>query len=359
MRWLTSHLRAERGASAVIFGLLLVPLMGFLAISVDVGALYWEKAQLQNGADAAALAIARCEADSSPANGDCALTPAQIASNYAEANALDGYATALIPTFGVSPQGLPMVTVTVHTQVEDGSGAVRHPFAQFLGIDATTVGAEASAEWGPVGSGSFPLAISYCEYLNHDDSGPDDIAFVRNDNNQPCSGTFGQPIAGGFGWLDLASRDACAAIIDLDEATMPSNPGENIENVCKDELERLKGTVVPIPIYNCNEGPCSNGENGQHGEFTIWGFAGFFITGWDFPGSVDRDPDAPSCNGGSGGNGGGNGNRGGNSGGGNGQNCTGLQGYFTDLVEIGDHEIDPDAPDLGVNAVRLLIPDND
>ncbi len=48
----------ERGASAVLFGLLLIPLLGFGGIAVDVGALYAEKAELQNGADAAALEVA-------------------------------------------------------------------------------------------------------------------------------------------------------------------------------------------------------------------------------------------------------------------------------------------------------------
>ena len=48
MRRLIRRARGERGASAVLFGLLLIPLIGFGGIAVDVGALYAEKAQLQN-----------------------------------------------------------------------------------------------------------------------------------------------------------------------------------------------------------------------------------------------------------------------------------------------------------------------
>ena len=41
-----------------MFALLLVPMLGFAAIAVDVGALYAEKARLQVAADAAAIAAA-------------------------------------------------------------------------------------------------------------------------------------------------------------------------------------------------------------------------------------------------------------------------------------------------------------
>ena len=44
MRRLIRRGQRERGASAVLFGLLLIPLLGFGGIAVDVGALYAEKA---------------------------------------------------------------------------------------------------------------------------------------------------------------------------------------------------------------------------------------------------------------------------------------------------------------------------
>lgn len=49
----------ERGAVAVIVALLMVVLLGFTAMVIDVAAMYWEKAQLRNGVDAAALGIAQ------------------------------------------------------------------------------------------------------------------------------------------------------------------------------------------------------------------------------------------------------------------------------------------------------------
>ena len=53
------RLSDERGATAVVFALLLVPVLGFAAIAVDVGSLYAERARLQVAADAAALAVAQ------------------------------------------------------------------------------------------------------------------------------------------------------------------------------------------------------------------------------------------------------------------------------------------------------------
>ena len=53
------RLSGERGATATVFALLLVPMLGFAAIAVDIGALYAERARLQVAADAAAIAVAQ------------------------------------------------------------------------------------------------------------------------------------------------------------------------------------------------------------------------------------------------------------------------------------------------------------
>ncbi|MHC4322014.1 MAG: pilus assembly protein TadG-related protein, partial [Planctomycetota bacterium] len=56
---LISRLNNKRGVVAVIVGILLVVLIGFTALSVDVGHLYVVHNELQNAADAGALAGAR------------------------------------------------------------------------------------------------------------------------------------------------------------------------------------------------------------------------------------------------------------------------------------------------------------
>ena len=52
-------LRNQRGVSAVIIALLLVVLLGMAALAVDLGYLYVTRNELQNVADAAALAATR------------------------------------------------------------------------------------------------------------------------------------------------------------------------------------------------------------------------------------------------------------------------------------------------------------
>ena len=76
----------QRGSAAVLFGLLLVVLCGFVALAVDAGHLFKVRAELQNAADAAALAGVR------DLNGTTAhFAAARAASQaYAQANGADG-----------------------------------------------------------------------------------------------------------------------------------------------------------------------------------------------------------------------------------------------------------------------------
>src|SRR5882672_3669429 len=59
MRFLREAKHRRRGAIVPLFALLLIPLMAMLAFSIDVGYMVLTKAELQNAADAAALAGAQ------------------------------------------------------------------------------------------------------------------------------------------------------------------------------------------------------------------------------------------------------------------------------------------------------------
>jgi len=52
------RLRNDDGSIAIIVAIVMVVLLGMATLVVDVGRLYVERRQLQNGADAAALAVA-------------------------------------------------------------------------------------------------------------------------------------------------------------------------------------------------------------------------------------------------------------------------------------------------------------
>ena len=76
----------DAGAILIMVAMLLTVVTGFAALAVDTAKLRQERRELQNGAAAAALAVAKdCAA------GNC-LTPAATANVYADLNAADGAA---------------------------------------------------------------------------------------------------------------------------------------------------------------------------------------------------------------------------------------------------------------------------
>ena len=117
--------RDERGAIAVTVALSLTALLAVLALVVDVGLLYFEKAELQNGADSAALAVAQECAMSGPA---CMPGAPVIAKGYAGDNANDDKSDALIPTasFVVNAHS-GKVKVDTSTRTLDGGAALQAP----------------------------------------------------------------------------------------------------------------------------------------------------------------------------------------------------------------------------------------
>ncbi|MEV1131957.1 TadE/TadG family type IV pilus assembly protein [Agromyces sp. NPDC049794] len=328
MRRMIRWVRQERGASAVMFGLLLIPILGFGGIAVDVGALYAEKAELQNGADAAALQIAiACASDEAAAaclSGD----PSAIAGGN---DSNDGIAVVHDVQVNTTTD-----LVTAVTKTEDLG--VRHPLASMIpGIgDSTVVYAEGAAEWGvPVRGPTLALAIGYCEFAEHPPQegvlNPTKILVqYETDTRRNCPGAFAP---GGFGWLPSTN---CSIEIDVADPWVLSKPGNSTANTgCSDEylasyLEEGADTVF-IPIYDD-----FRGAGGSNVEFHIQQFAAFKITGFKLSGgNAYIDPDAPSCAG----------------------SCRGLQGYFMKFVSVSDAFAlgSGSGPGTGAAIVRLTL----
>lgn len=294
MRWIITRLRAnrlrsERGASAVILAILLVPLIGFVAISVDVGALYWERAQLQNGADAAALAIAQDCADDTGCGDSAAL-----AASYTNGNANDRAANVLTPVF----PNAHTVIVSDSTRVAGTDAeAIRHPFAALIGTTSTTVGASATAEWGPPGAGPvLPLALSFCEFQASLPLVPGTLMSIDTNKGKTCKKDAAE-IPGGFGWLDHSDLngdgDSCEAYVNLNaagELWIGNDTGNDVPFDCHNRLSEVKGETILIPIFDGSIG------SGTKGKYRIYAFASFHVTGWYFSNSKgDIDSAAPPC----------------------------------------------------------------
>jgi hypothetical protein len=305
-------------------------LVGFAAIAVDVGALYAERGQLQNGADAAALAIAQ----------DCAVgacgDTAATAGGFANANANDGAANIVNIDLGSNS-----VTVSDSTLTASGDTNVPHPFAALIGVTSTTVHAEATAVWGaPKAATVLPLAISYCEFEKAA-AAPGTPMLVRYDKNQPCPDL---QIPGGFGWLD-STDGPCAAAIDLDAAQAGSAPGNAYPPGCAETFTGMAGKTVLVPIfdhaYDKNGVEILAGGKavgGQNGTFHIYAFAAFTIMNWRFSGGnklpeVYMTGSPLACGG----------------------ECRGLVGTFDHWVSVDAAGTELGGPDLGASVVRLVL----
>ena len=324
----------ERGAATVMVATMMVALLGFAALAVDVGALYAEKAQLQNGADAAALAIATDCAGGSC--GNSTTTGNQFANNNANDNASG--ATVTFPA---------ATKVRVVTNARDTSGQNSFSlfFARVLGFDTTQVDAIAEASWGaPSTATTLPWTVSECVFkkylsptqlasLNSTGSFTGDPIpthiLLRYDEKAPaypgCAAQNGYE-PGGFGWL--LTNSGCSTDISV-TATVQGQPGNHFPNdsACNSVLAHIMDEPALIPLFRTATG------NGDNATYTLIGFAAFKVTGYRFSGTGGiLDPAAPNCNG----------------------NCRGLQGYFERFVSLEEGmTVTGGTPNYGASVVTL------
>lgn len=318
----------DRGAVGVLVGVLIAAgvLFGMTAVVVDVGVVYAERAQLQNGADAGALAVAKsCVIETcDPAEADAyANENAKDASSAVDlVCGLDESATLPVcpPSTGARvdcpplPSGLNYVDVHTSTLTEDGSTLLPPSFAQTLaGNDSpegVTVGACARAMWAPPGPDRIviPVTISTCEWVDATTYGvdyapsppyppnpdPDYSRVLRLHDPKQDSSTSGNEGAtctdekavdgpGMFGWVDDPEKD-CSAEIEGD--TYGSDPGADAKN-CKTVLQEARENQTPvfIPLYSEVNG------TGTNGEYTWDGYAAFIVTGYHGLPGIPNEPD--------------------------------------------------------------------
>ncbi len=260
-----ARLTGERGAVAVMVALLLVPLLGFAAIAVDIGALYAERARLQTAADAAALAVARdC------ARGDCGDAQA-TATELVEANV--GAADADEPVLTSST-----VTVT-------GNNATEHWFAPVIGHDASQVSATATVAWGAPGGGTaaLPIAFSWCSFdaqtggsLPTAADAVQKIYLSKSDEaGEDCTGPSNNVVPGGFAFLKR-NAGTCGTTSTAD-GTIFSDTGNDAPCAAaywKDQV----GKTVLLPIFD------EFGGTGTNAWYRVHGYAAFQLSGFDLGG---------------------------------------------------------------------------
>jgi hypothetical protein len=320
MAWLTRLVlvrlrRDERGVVGAIVAIFIGAgvLTGMCALVIDVGQIYQERAELQNGADAAALGVAK-----SCALGAC--TPG-IAGQLADGNAssltggTEGVqlvcgsgslgscpgSTGSIADCPPPPSaGTNFVDVYTATQTASGSTLLPPVFARTLlgtSYQGTTVHACAQAEWGPPAAATADaLTISACEWDQATQQGSiyppappysqnplpaasfDQVLTLNPGNDTGCATEpAGADGPATFGWAQAAAGN-CTTLV-----TGPSFPEGAVTAACIAVLQDAQQNQIPIlvPVY-----VSVNAANA----FALQGFADFVVTGYNLPpGSSEPD----------------------------------------------------------------------
>lgn len=305
----------ERGSVSVVVALLMVPVMGLAAVSLDVAGLWAKRQQLQIGADAAALAIAQdC------GQGNCG-SPAATAQSMAQLNVNDGAATGTV---------LNSVTVSSGTVTVQTSGVRQHLFAPILGVNQTTVTARATAAWGSPSSGTavLPLAFSWCEFLAQTGGGLPSgdttrIIKLTKSSSTTCTGPSHNVVPGGFGWL-VVNSGTCQTLGTVG-GKLDSNPGDSPPSSCSSaDFAALQNRTALLPIFDFA------GGSGNNAWYRLYAYAAFTITGYYFAGQYGWNPAGCSGN----------------------DRC--LKGYFVRFVDLSEaFTYSTSAPQLGAGVIRL------
>lgn len=267
----------ERGAVAVLTAMCMVGLLLVVALVVNMGIGYNEKAQLQNGADAAALAVAGAcgvrmnTSPCTPGMNDPVLNA--IANNLANGNSNDGHSGVTLVI------GDGQVTATTST-LDGGSPTISMPISGAnVGVQAT-----ASAAWGGVKSGTpvLPLTFGACE-LNPMD-GVDRVVVVHGSGKcASWNSSSGLNMPGGFGWLAVGS--GCQTLITINDPWVDSKTGASIPGGCKGLFtSALIGQTVLLPIFGFADG------TGANGTYKIIGWGVFVVEGFNFPSATVNWP---------------------------------------------------------------------
>jgi Flp pilus assembly protein TadG len=282
---------SEHGVVAPLTALIMVFLLGMAAFAVDVATMYSEHAQLQNGADSSALAIAQACA-ATPAGPACA-GPVAAAAGLANDNALDAHSNVVSATVGSG-----VVNVTTQAQDTSGNNHFSLVFARALGIETSDIRASAQAKFGGYSSANVvPLTFSKCEtdpgftkglqfFPSHGDALASDPAYE-------CitSSSSGLEVPGGFGWLDTTG--SCSLKVSITNPWVGTDTGQDYDADCATVMNQwgailsdpTKTVEILIPIFDDRRG------TGSSAEFHIEAFAQISIRGWNLSGGTKLPED--------------------------------------------------------------------
>lgn len=229
----------ERGQMLVLTGFMLFVMLGLAAMAVDLGTYMGDRRDLQNDADAIALAGARdlpSEAEAVASANDWAVKNGIVSGD-------DDLDNGEIDSIQVYQQSLPdEPNPRISVTLKRNHGFI---FAKVLGISEATVEATASAiKTSPAGgAGVVPWSVE-------DDAigPPGDEVIIKYDANKPQNGNFG-PIridGSGGGSCDLTNK-YCRGVkygsetVICADGVLPPDPDGEPENGCQETAPGCDG----------------------------------------------------------------------------------------------------------------------
>lgn len=291
----------ERGVIAPLTAMMIVALLGITAFAVDTAMMYSEHAQLQNGADSSALAIAQACADDASST-ECT-APKAAATALSGDNALDGVSNVPNATVDL---GAGTVNVTTQSRDTAGSNHFSLTFARALGINTADIGASSQAVFGGYSAADVvPLTFSVCESDPGFTKGlqffPTHGSAMDDDPGYECKTTpsSGWELPGGFGWMAHSAAAGCTVNVDITNPWVKAETGSDFDSSCTDTFTRWKNRLVAgetveilIPIFDIacpardlkkdDPDPCVSSPYGK--SFHIQAFAQISVRGWHFLG---------------------------------------------------------------------------
>jgi len=312
----------EQGAIGVLVAVLVAGgvLLGMGALVVDVGQIYQNRTELQNGADAGALAVAKsCVAglcQSAIASTYANLNASKLTGNTADVNLVCGSgilgacpaSTGKITDCPTAPSSGNYVDVHTSTELSNGSHLLPPVFARTLAGNGsyagTTVYACAQAEWGaPSTATTVAYTISACTWDDYTSQGQtlappppysppytslvplDTVVYEHGKTNSTiCPAQYQEPSGsdgpGNFGW----TTDSGSCSVTISNNTYTGTTGASASSDCLTALYNAWSTqsTIYLPVYTTTSGTGSNLI------YTLKGFAAFTLTGYYFPGSANQ-----------------------------------------------------------------------
>ncbi|GAB2755404.1 Tad domain-containing protein [Nocardioides pakistanensis] len=316
MRRLLHRPTGERGAAALLVAALTVVLIGVLAFVTDFGMAYANQRRLQNGVDAAVLAVGQKIATATGTRQTCeqildSLDQDELrefAVEFLEQNAPGEGVVLQDGATGFRVECTALGDTGAEQLVVSALGAQPSPtfFGGVLGADGIALREDARAVVGvgiPRGLRPFAICGQDAEELLSGNGQPLTLTFVKGEED--CGGGS---TSGNWGLLDFDGTgggrgsgkdcDSDSAMLEcwIKEGYAGALPDPSIVNAqtgsfggLGDDMSAILGQDIPLPVYSSVSG------KGNNAKYVVTGYIFVEICAYDFQGASDKSSGESSC----------------------------------------------------------------